>query len=451
MLRFPPDFRFGVADADLQVVGEDDPRAEEDSLPTMWDAFARGRGLTPPGAGVGRYHRFADDIALMRSLGVTHYRTSVSMSRLLTASGDVNAKAVAWYRRYFGLLREGGVRVYATLYHWELPQFLAERGGWANRETVDWFVRHAGHAVRELGDLIDEYYLVNEPWCVTMLGHYRGLHAPGERDLRSALLAAHHVLLAVGLGLRAVHDIAPDAQVGTVFNAEAYTAASANPDDVRARDLADGHFNRWFMDPIYMGRYPDDMVEAYRDHLPNFRDDDLAAMRVGDRLHAFGLNYYSGVVVRHDPASPLGYATADPPGRLTNDLGWPVAVPPAYPDGLLDVLTQIWHSYRAHGLRRIDVTENGFAQAEPHDDARRIFYLREHLRQVHAAIRRGVPVAAYFAWTLLDNYEWQEGYRPEARFGLVHVDRATLARTPKASAAWFTQVVAARGLEAPPS
>lgn len=442
MTRFPPDFRFGVADADLQVIGEDATLAAEDSLPTAWDAFARATGRATPGVGVDRYHRFADDIELLRSLGVRHYRTSVSMCRLLTPSGDANAKAVAWYRRYFESLRSHGIRIYATLYHWELPQLLAERGGWANRETVDWFLRHVRHAVRELGDLIDEYYLVNEPWCVAMLGHYHGLHAPGERNLRSALLAAHHILLAIGLGLRALRELAPTAIVGTVFNAEAYTAASEHPDDLRARDRADGHFNRWFIDPLYLGRYPADMCEVYRDHLPVFADDDLRAIRVGAELDSFGLNYYSGKLVQGDAASPFGYAAVDVPGQHTNDLGWPVAVPPFYPEGLYDVLAQLWHSYRAHGLRRIDVTENGFAQAGGGEDVRRIDYLREHLRQVRRAILQGVPVASYFAWTLLDNYEWQEGYRPESCFGLVHVDRATLARTPKASAAWYARVIA---------
>jgi len=451
--QFPKGFRFGVADADLQVIGEDATRSQEGSEETMWSVFARtsGRcaGDATPAIGVERFSRWADDATLMRDLSVKHYRTSISMSRLLKRSGDVNGAAVDWYRRYFARLREDGVGIYATLYHWELPQFLAERGGWTNRETVDWFLRHVRAVAQELGDLVDEYFLINEPWCIAMLGHHQGIHAPGERSFRAALAAAHHVLLAIGLGFEAVQEIAPGAKVGTVFNAETYYAASERDEDRRAQRHADGWFNRWFMDPLFVGRYPGDMWELYRDHRPEVNDADLKAMCVGAKLHSFGLNYYSAKFVRHAARSPLPFEEATPAGQLTNDLGWPISIPPVYPDALRDMILQLWNSYRSHGLKRIYITENGMAQqsrlgadGRPEEDARRIHYLQQHLRQVRQAILAGAPVEAYFAWTLMDNYEWAEGYRPESCFGLVHVDRGTMRRLPKASAHWYQKVMA---------
>lgn len=451
-LDFPESFIFGVADADLQVIGEDAAREREGSEQTMWDHFARTSGKcfqgATPGAGVDRYHRFAEDIGLMREMGVRHYRTSISMSRLLNRDGSVNAKALDWYKRYYESLRAAGISIYATLYHWELPQFLHERGGWKNRETIGHFLLHARAVAQHLDEYIEEYFLMNEPWCIAIKGYFHGGHAPGETDLSGALQAAHHVLLAIGQGFREIRSIRPEAKIGTVFNVESYYAASQSAEDIRARNHADGHFNRWFIDPVFTGAYPQDMLEVYAAHLPRMEPGDMEAIKIGSLLHTFGLNYYSGAIVRASASSPLRYEAVNPEARMTNDLHWPIILPPVYGEGLYDILQQVYHDYKHAGLRRIWIMENGMAQHSPWnkesetvEDARRVFYIRQHLLQLLKARAAGVPVEGYMAWTLMDNYEWEEGYRPESCFGLIHVDRETMRRVWKRSGRWYSGVL----------
>lgn len=449
--QFPPEFIFGVADADLQVIGEDACVREEGAQPTMWSTFAAA-GRTwksdSPAVGIDRYHRWKSDADLMVDFNVRNYRTSVSMSRLLSPTGDVNEAAVAWYRAYWSYLRSKGVRIFATLYHWELPQSLVERGGWLSRDTVSMFVKHARAVYEHLGDLIDEYFTLNEPWCSTMLSYHLGKHAPGHASLRDALLAAHNILLASGLAHRELLSLDRSLKVGVVLNTQAFYAATPSTADLNARQVADCYFNRWFFDPIFRGQYPEDIFPVFQKHLPEIGRDDMSTIHVGGLIHALGVNNYCGEIVRADPSCELGYTSMKVAGGPENDLGWPIFVPPSYQAGLYDVLRQLYHSYRQHGLKRIYVTENGMALRSHGDaegklqpDLRRVDYYRQHLQQVHDARLAGVPVEGYFAWTLMDNYEWAEGYRPEGCFGLVHIDRETLQRTPKESLRWFSHVM----------
>ncbi|MFN4896845.1 MAG: glycoside hydrolase family 1 protein [Pseudomonadota bacterium] len=449
--NFPSDFRFGVADADLQTIGEDAVVRSEQAEPTMWSAFARsGRthNSDGPGVGVDRYGRWKEDAQLMIDMGVRHYRTSIAMNRILKKNGEVNGKAVEWYQQYWRFLRDAGCKVYATLYHWELPNFLHLEGGWTNRRTVDFLVKH-GRVVRdELGSLVEEFFTINEPWCAAMKSYHHGGHAPGVKDLSLALSAAHNLLLASGILVRELKSGSSNVRVGAVFNSEAKYAATSSAADLQARTWADCYFNRWFYDAVFLGSYPEDVRELYGKAWPKISDGDMETIRSGHLLHALGVNNYCGQVVKADPNQELGYSDFRAPEGPINDLGWPITVPPHYPSGLYDILLQIYHSYREHGLKRIYITENGLAYASRFDaagglmpDMPRIEYMRSHLSQISAARQAGVPIEGYFAWTLLDNYEWEEGYRPESCFGLVHVDRSSLKRTVKASGKWYSEIM----------
>lgn len=450
--QFPSDFIFGVADADLQVIGENACLREEGAQPTMWSAFAA-EGRTwradSPAQGIDRYHRWKDDADLMVSHRVRNYRTSVSMSRLLNESGEVNGKAIEWYRSYWSYLKSRGVKIYATLYHWELPQGLVRKGGWLSKESVSMFARHAAAVHEHLGDLIDQYFTLNEPWCSTMLSYHQGKHAPGHTSLRDALLAAHNILLASGLALRELLSRDRALKIGVVLNSQAHYACSPDEADVRAQKIADCYFNRWFYDPLFLGRYPEEILSVFEGHLPTISSSEMEIIRVGQLMYSLGVNNYCGEIVKADATRDLGYSSVKVQGGEENDLGWPVFEPPTYPSGLYDILLQLYHSYRNHGLKRIYITENGMALRPTFDaegqllpDIRRIDYYRHHLQQVYDAKLAGVPIEGYFAWTLMDNYEWAEGYRPEGCFGLVHVDRKTFERTPKESFRWYSRVIA---------
>jgi len=451
-IQFPSTFKFGIADADLQVIGEDNTKRYENSEPTMWDYFAKNSGKCyknqTPGLGIDRYHQWKDDIEIMKKMGVKHYRTSVSMSRVLKENGEINGKAIIWYSQYFKALKKAGITIYATLYHWELPQYLNEQGGWKNPKTIEYLIKHAKAVAQNLGEYIEEYFILNEPWCSSILSYYFGIHAPGEKNLKGSLLAAHNLLLSLGLVYKNLSSLDKNIKISTTFNAEPSYTNSTDPKDILAAEYADGYFNRWFMDPIFLGKYPDDMVELYGKSMPKITKEDIALIKIGRKLHAFGLQYYRGQIAKYNDKSALRFDPVIKKGSLTNDLGWPIFLPPLYQEGLYDMLKQIYNSYKNHGLRRIYVTENGMAQNTPWDgkskivnDDRRIHYLREHIKQVHKAIAHGIPIEAYFAWTLMDNYEWAEGYRPESCFGLIHVDRKTMKRVWKKSAFWYKKLV----------
>ncbi len=446
--RLPNDFIIGVGDSDLQVVGEKFSRKEEDSQATMWRQYARESGRVyrndTPDRAVDRFHRWEEDVDLITSLGFKHYRTSVSWSRLLNKDQSVNQDALEWYQKLFRRLRGNGIRIYATLYHWELPAHIHEEGGWKNRSTAQAFCEHARIAVTELGEWMDEVFILNEPWCSSHNSYFLGHHAPGEGNLRDSLLAAHHLLLAQGIATATIREVVPDLPVGTVYNIEPAFAYTETDDDRFAAQLANEFFNDWFFQPLYEGTYPEALREQYGAKCPVFDPEDMEMIRVGDQLATMGINYYQSKVVRRCFENALGYLPVRLPHEETNELGWSVSVPPIYPEGLRIGLERLHQRYSEHGLTRMLVTENGYAGSgndAPNspvlDDPLRIQFHENHLHQVMSAREGGVPVDGYFAWTLLDNYEWAEGYRPEARFGLVHVDRDTLDRAPKASAEWF--------------
>jgi len=449
--QFSKDFIFGVADADLQVIGEGETLVKEGALPTMWTHTAKSAPIVfnndTPLQGIDRYNRWQEDIGFIENLGTKHYRTSISMSRLLTIEGKVNLKAVEWYKNLFRALKQKGIKVYVTLYHWELPEFLHLRGGWTNPETIDFFVLHAQAVYEHFNEFIEEYFLINEHFCITFLGYHLAVHAPFESDLKKALLAGHYLLLAQGKAFSRLRELDGNIKISTVYNVAASYAASTSANDLLAQRHDDEYGNLWLMEPIYTGKYPPYLSKLFKDLMPEIKSSDMDTIAIGSKLNHLGINYYFSKTIRYDENSDRKTRMVDRQFQIKNGLGWPVSVPPVFPEGFYDVLVQLHRRYESFGLNKMLITENGTAwPSDPDengvvDDEFRIQYVRSHLQQVHKAILAGVPVDGYFLWTLMDNYEWQEGYRPESAFGIVHVDRETMKRTPKKSYFWYKNLL----------
>jgi beta-glucosidase len=453
---FPPGFLWGVATSAFQIEGGAAGRSE-----SIWDRFAARPGAIADGSdgrvACDHFHRWAEDVALMRDLGLNAYRFSISWPRVLPhGRGAPSAAGLDFYERLVDGLLEAGLAPMATLYHWDLPQELQERGGWGARDTAAAFLEYAHAASMRLGDRVRQWVTINEPWCVASLGHEQGVHAPGLRDPALSLRVAHHLLLAHGWAVPALRLNAPAAEVGIVAilspgEPEAPTAA----DREAVRDY-DGFFHRWYLDPVFRGEYPADAVQdrVRRGHLPG---GDLPFVEPGDLraiaapVDFLGVNYYSRNVLSGVPGpggeAPPRSVPAATPGELT-DMGWEVC-----PRGLEAALLRVHHDYRP---RRLYVTENGAAYADAPagdgrvHDPRRVAYLAGHLAALHRAIAAGVPVGGYYHWTLLDNFEWSFGFTKQ--FGLVHLDRVTQRRTPKDSAKYYRAVATANAIPdgAPP-
>jgi beta-glucosidase len=442
---FPAHFRFGVAMASYQIEGAVD---EDGRGPSIWDAFCRRRGAVAGGdtgdVACDHYHRWREDLDLMASLGVESYRFSIAWPRVQPdGRGALNRAGVEFYRRLCEGLRERSIEPVATLYHWDLPQARQEAGGWAARDTAARFAEYAALMADELGGLVDGWITHNEPWVSAFLGHAEGVKAPGVRDWPTALRVSHNLLLSHGLAVQALRASTPDVPVGIALNLAPVRTASASAADRAAAERMDGHLNRWFLDPLLRGGYPGDMLEHYAR-----RYGTLDAIRAGDLeaiaapLDFLGVNYYSPQRVRADPTRQpleLGHLAPPPP---TTAMGWEVD-----PDGLHELLVRIRRDY---GDFPIYITENGAAFEDGPvvngtvEDPRRVHFLRAHLQALGRAVADGVDARRYFAWSLLDNFEWEHGYAK--RFGLVYVDYSTQRRVPKRSGLWYRDFIAsARG------
>lgn len=453
---FPQEFKLGVADADLQVIGEKHTLNAEGSEPTMWTHFAKNSGGVyknqTPLNGIDRYHRWKEDVHIMKALGVKHYRTSISMARIMTKDRKPNKKALEWYKTFFSYLQKNGITIYATLYHWELPQFLSAQGGWKNRETTEYLVEHAKIAHIHLGDFIEEYFIINEPYQIAFESYHLGAHAPGEKDLKGALAAVHHILLAQGMVYNLLRSMDKKVKLSTVCNPTITYAHTSSADDRKAAQYALGYQTTMFTDPIYLGKYPKHMVDLFADKMPPIKSGDMELIKVGDGLESFGVNYYQAKNIQYDSDSEVKFARLRYPQEIVNGLDWPVSLPPTYSDALYDLLCLLYNRYNSYGMKQLYVTENGTPWNDTVnskgavDDEFRIFYLREHLRLIQKAILAGVPVKGFFLWTFMDNYEWDYGYQPGSNFGIVHIDRESFARTPKKSYYWYQQVIKNKAL-----
>jgi beta-glucosidase len=441
-IQFPSGFLWGAATSAYQIEGS--PLADG-AGPSIWHQFSHAPGMTANGdtgdVACDHYHRFEEDVRLMRDLGLTSYRYSISWSRVMPSGrGAVNPAGLAFYDRLTDLLVKHGIRPNVTLYHWDLPLAIHEQGGWLNRDIAGWFADYATVMVRALGDRVAMWATLNEPWVVTDGGYLTGVLAPGHKSLIETPIASHNLLRAHGMGMQALR--AEGARhPGLVVNLEPKYPATDREEDLAATRRADAYMNRQYLDPVFLGRYPEEMREIYGSAWPEFPADDFALIR--QPLDFLGINYYTRAVTCDDPAAtPVRAGRVRQPQHIYTTTDWEVYAP-----ALTDVLTWVTERY---GTLPLYITENGAAFPDPDvaqgpvvDDPLRVSYYREHLLAAHRAIAAGVDLRGYFAWSLLDNFEWSHGY--SKRFGLYHVDFATQRRTPKAAARFYADVIRSHG------
>jgi beta-glucosidase len=450
---FPERFVWGVATSAYQIEGasSDDGRGE-----SIWDRFCRSPGKVAKGASgdvaCDHYRRYRDDVGIMRGIGVKAYRFSIAWPRILPRGrGEPNPRGLDFYSRLVDTLLDAGIEPFVTLYHWDLPQTLQDEGGWPHRATAEAFVEYADVVSRRLGDRVKRWITHNEPWCASLLGHQEGKHAPGWRDWPAALLASHHLLLSHGWAVPVIRANVKEAEVGITLNLTPAEPASPSAADLDSCRHFDGYFNRWFLDPLYRPHYPEDMLADYaadgrlpKDWAAQVRPDDLTAIAAPTDF--LGVNYYTRAVLRSQAVAEkdnLHRLIFPAPASERTEMGWEV-----FPEGLHRILHRVHLEY-APGP--IYVTENGASYPDGPGpdgrvrDGRRLRFLREHFRAAERAIAAGVPLAGYFVWSLLDNFEWERGY--DQRFGIVWTDYATQQRIPKDSALWYRRVIAAGSCE----
>ncbi|MGW4287732.1 GH1 family beta-glucosidase [Streptomyces sp. NPDC004673] len=437
LAALPDNFRWGTATSAYQIEGA---VAEDGRSPSIWDTFSHTPGKIDGDdngdTACDHYHLWRDDLGLMRQLGVNTYRLSVAWPRVMPGGdGPVNAKGLAFYDELTDALLEAGITPSVTLYHWDLPQVLQDRGGWPERDTAEHFAAYASAVAERLGDRVTHWATLNEPLCSAWIGHLEGKMAPGWTDLTAAVRASYHLLLGHGLATQAIRAAAPDAEIGIVTNLSTVHAATDSPEDVAAAHRQDGHVNRWWLDPVHGRGFPADMVEVYGVELPQ-KPGDLET--IATPLDWLGLNYYMPAHVADDPKGPAPYArSVRREGVPRTGMDWEIDA-----SGIETLLLRLTEEY---GARKIYVTENGSSFPDlvgpdgTVDDPERRAYLESHLAACASAARKGAPLAGYFAWSLMDNFEWAYGY--DKRFGLFHVDYATQARTIKASGRRYAEII----------
>jgi beta-glucosidase len=428
---FPASFTWGVATSSFQIegAGQQDGRG-----PSIWDTFCetpahiadQSNGLVA----CDHYNRLDEDLDLIASLGVKAYRFSISWPRVQPlGQGAWNEAGFDFYERLVDGLRQRGIEAFLTLYHWDLPQALQDQGGWNNRDICQHFCNYACEVVRRLGDRVATVCTHNEPWVVSILGHETGIFAPGLKDRKIAYQVGHHLLLSHGMALQAIRAMGYHKPLGIVLNQSPIYPASQAPEDVAKARLDDGIVVRWYMDPLLKGAYPADVIEWLGDDAPVVHAGDMA--QIAQPLDFIGVNYYT----RNFSCASQTWDVASTGNPLT-EMGWEI-----YPPGLTELLTRLHADYT---LPAIYITENGGAFKDPMvngevDDQDRLAYLHDHIQATHTAMAQGVDVRGYFVWSLMDNFEWASGY--EKRFGIVHVDYASLRRTLKQSALWYQSLL----------
>ncbi len=440
---FPPGFVWGAATSAYQIEGS--PLADGAGA-SNWHRFSHTAGMVANGdtgdVACDHYNRFPEDIGLMRELGLTGYRFSIAWGRILPeGTGQVNQKGLDFYSRLVDGLLEAGIEPFATLYHWDLPAALDDRGGWVNRDIADWFAEYADVVFRAVDGRIKKWVTLNEPWVVSDGGYLYGVLAPGHRSPFEAPLVTHNLMRAHGAAVVA-YRAAGKHEIGLVVNLEPKYPASDKPEDIEATRLADAYMNRQYLDPALLGSYPDEMRVMFEEAWPEFPSSDFELIK--QPLDFLGINYYTRGIMKADPEKPVEKAT-----RVRNDhathmtIGWEV-----FPQGLTDILLQVKERY---GDILLYITENGSTFYDPPvaeegrlEDPLRVDYLRKHLAAIHNAMEAGVNLRGYFAWSLLDNFEWSQGF--SKRFGIVHVDYSTQKRTIKNSGRLYQDVIRRNGL-----
>jgi beta-glucosidase len=427
------DFTYGVATASFQIEGGIDSR-----LPCIWDTFCN----TPnkiADASTGEvacdhYNRWQGDIELINSLGVDAYRLSISWPRVITESGELNPEGVAYYIDILDELKSKNIKAFVTLYHWDLPQYLEDNGGWLNRETAYKFRDYADLISVAFGDRVHAYATLNEPFCSAFLGYEVGIHAPGIVGKQYGKKAAHHLLLAHGLAMAVLAKNSPNTMNGIVLNFTPCYPETDTEADVTASNFADDYFNQWYIKPLFDGQYPEIINQLPAENRPDIHEGDMDI--ISHSMDFLGVNFYTRAIYRSDKEEH--FYQIDPPAPIT-DIGWEI-----YPKAFTELLVSLNEKYT---LPPIYITENGAAMADKMtdgvvNDQDRLDYYQLHLNAVHDAIEQGVEVQGYFAWSLMDNFEWAEGYLK--RFGIVYVDYETQTRTIKASGLAYKALITSR-------
>jgi beta-glucosidase len=446
---FPAQFLWGAATSSYQIEGA---AAEDGRKPSIWDAFVREPGATHQGEtgaiAADHYHHMPEDVALMAQLNLNAYRFSLAWPRILPEGrGSINARGLDFYDRLVDELLAHGICPVATLYHWDLPLALHEQGGWLARETALAFADYAEVVARRLGDRIAWWITLNEPWCAAYLGYAAGVHAPGMQQPQAAVTAAHHLLLAHGLAVPRIRASArADARIGITLNLTPISAADDRPETSEGMQRADVLHNRWFLDPLFHGCYPERLFADLGVTPPTLERQDMAL--ISTPLDFLGVNYYSRALIRARPhtrgqrqkaAEAYEYVTPVPEASYTH-MAWEI-----YPQGLAEALVRVHHDYAPQLLL---VTENGAAFEDQWDgrhhvpDKRRVQYLSEHIQVLGEALQQGVPLGGYFVWSLMDNFEWIDGY--SQRYGMIYVDYITQRRIIKESGRWYAAFIAAQ-------
>ena len=442
--KFPHDFTWGSATSSYQIEGAYNEGGRGMSI---WDTFARTPGKVYEGhtgdTACDSYHRYAEDVQLLKNMGATSYRFSVAWPRIIpNGDGVINQEGLDYYHRLVDELLANGIEPMCTLYHWDLPQSLEDKGGWNSRETIAAFVRYAETMFKSFEGKIKNWITFNEPWCIAFLSNEIGAHAPGNQDFQIALNVAHHMLVAHGETVRRFREIGSTGNIGIAPNTEWVEPFTNSPEDIEACKRRNAYFNEWFFEPVFKGKYPELAIEWYKNkgyEVPILPGD---METIAQPMDFLGINYYTGAVGRNNPEEGiLEFEVVDTAMDKT-DFEWNV-----YPQGFLSVLRWVKDNY---GDIPIYITENGAyydheEENGKYHDPKRILYLQKHLIQLNRAIESGVNVKGYFLWSLMDNFEWALGYTKP--FGLVHVDFTTYKRTPKDSYHWYSQVIANNGLE----
>jgi beta-glucosidase len=444
IIQFPKDMKWGSATASYQIEGavNDGGRG-----PSIWDTFSHTPGKVLNGdngdVACDSYHRYEEDIEIMKDLGIDVYRFSVAWPRIFPKGrGEVNQEGLAFYHRFVDKLLENGIEPICTLYHWDLPQALQDEGGWDNRATIEAFVNYAEVMFKEFSGKIKYWITLNEPWCVSYLSNYIGMHAPGYTDLQLATNVAHHLLVAHGKTVQKFRELNVEGQIGYAPNTTWLEPYSNKQEDIDACRRENAYFIEWFMDPVFKGEYPQFMVDWIKKkgvEVP-IQDGDLDTIH--QTIDFLGINYYTGHVARYKENEGLFDREFVEMGYERTDIGWPV-----YPEGFYKVLTYITNRY---GNVPIYITENGSCYNDEPVDGRvrddcRTKYLKQHLTTLSRSIESGVNIKGYLTWSLMDNFEWAEGY--SKRFGIVHVDYRTQKRTKKDSFYWYKQTIANKWFE----
>lgn len=427
------EFLYGVATAAFQIEGATDSR-----LPCIWDTFCNTANKVVDGSNGDRacehYTRWKDDINLIESLGVDAYRFSISWPRVIKKSGELNQEGVDFYLGILDELQRRNIKAFVTLYHWDLPQHIEDNGGWLNRETAYLFKDYVNKITQAFSDKVYSYATLNEPFCSAFLGYEAGIHAPGIIGKQYGKKAAHHLLLAHGLAMEVLTQNSPTSLNGIVLNFTPCYPASDAENDIAATSFADDYINQWYIKPLFDGEYPKIISQLPKEHHPVIHENDMEI--ISHPIDFLGINFYTRAIYRSD--SQENFVQIKIPEPKTN-IGWEI-----YPQALTSLLTSLNNMYE---LPPVYITENGAAMADEIkggvvNDVDRIEYYQLHLNAVHNAIEQGVNILGYFAWSLMDNFEWAEGYL--MRFGIVHVDYETQVRTIKASGNAYKKLISQR-------